>query len=245
MNRAAKQQGFTLIELMLAMAFISVLLLAIALTIIQIGVIYNRGMTLKEVNQTSRSINDELRRSMAASSGFDAADKLVMTPAGGRLCLGEYSYIWNTAKALQNKSSDLTIYQGQTLSQALQNPNELIRFIKVPDLAGIYCAKASNGVALLYSSVRSSDKLKAVELLRAGDRMLSLYSFAISTGTNTNDTTLGEQLFTIDYTIGTGNVTAMNSDQTACLPPSNPNSDFAYCTVQQFKLVTRAGSGVN
>ena len=64
MNRAAKQTGFTLIELMLAMTFISVLLLAIAMTIIQIGTIYNRGVTLKEVSQAARSISDELNRSI-------------------------------------------------------------------------------------------------------------------------------------------------------------------------------------
>ena len=89
MNRAAKQDGFTLIELVLAMAFISALLLAIALTIIQIGTTYNRGMTLKEVNQTARSISDELTRNLTSSEAFTLSSKYISTPTGGRLCLGQ------------------------------------------------------------------------------------------------------------------------------------------------------------
>src|SRR6218665_2336873 len=99
--------GFTLIELMLSMTFVSVLLLAIAMTIIQMATIYNKGMTVKEVNQTSRDISDDLKRSFSASQVFvvntdpaiDSTDyvriKLGSEIVGGRLCTGTYSYIWN------------------------------------------------------------------------------------------------------------------------------------------------------
>lgn len=62
MTRQCRRHGFTLIELMLAMAFVSVLLLAIATIAIQAGKLYNRGLTLKSINQSGREIGDILRR---------------------------------------------------------------------------------------------------------------------------------------------------------------------------------------
>lgn len=239
MNRAAKQRGFTLIELMLAMAFISVLLLAIAMTIIQIGTIYNRGMTLKEVNQTARSISDELTRSMSSTEAFTLTSKYITNSGGGRLCLGQYSYIWNTGLAIQNSDQNLTMIAAPSSNP----PEKPIRFVKIPDASGIYCA--SDGTGLLARDVRPEDIDETVELLNAGDRTLTLHQFTVTSGTNAYDSATGQQLYNITFTIGTGNVSALNSNQTACLPPGALNSDFAYCTVQQFSLVTRAGNRVN
>ena len=71
MNRVDRQNGFTLIELMLAMAFVSALLIAVAMTVIQIASIYNRGITLKDVNQTGSSVASELQRNIAGSASFN------------------------------------------------------------------------------------------------------------------------------------------------------------------------------
>lgn len=236
MNHAAKQNGFTLIELVLAMAFISMLLLAIALTIIQIGTIYNRGMTLKEVNQTSRSISDDLTRSLTSSEAFTLSSKYITSSTGGRLCLGQYSYLWNYAKSYQD--TNRVKYQ-DTVTEAAEGP---IRFVKVPDASSKYCVLQINGK---YLDIQPADTASTIELLRAGDRELSIHQFAISSGTNASDPVTGQQLYNVSFTIGTGNVTALTSDQSSCLPPNDPNSDFAYCTVQQFKLVVRAGDRVN
>ena len=70
MNHVDKTKGFTLIELMLSMTFISILLVAIAVTIIQISNVYNRGITLKEVNQAGRSLSNELQRSITSGAPF-------------------------------------------------------------------------------------------------------------------------------------------------------------------------------
>ncbi|MFZ2125923.1 MAG: prepilin-type N-terminal cleavage/methylation domain-containing protein [Candidatus Microsaccharimonas sp.] len=235
MNHVDKQRGFTLIELVLAMSFISVLLLAIALTIIQVGTIYNRGMTLKEVNQTARTISDDLTRSLSSSEAFMLSSKYIALPTGGRLCLGQYSYIWNYSKSFQDSN------RAQYVDSA-QNAKGPIRFVKVPDASGAYCVLQTNGK---YLDIQAADTTKAVELLKAGDRTLSIHQFAITSGTNAKDPITGQQLYNLSFTIGTGNVSALTSDQTSCLPPNDPNSDFAYCTVQQFKLVVRAGDRVN
>lgn len=245
MNHAGKQKGFTLIELMLAMAFISVLLLAIAMTIIQVGVIYNKGMTLKEVNQSARSISDELRRGIASSEAFTLGTKYVTNSAGGRLCLGQSSYVWNYGKAITQSDANRTRYATAVLNTTLGS----IRFLKVPDSAGIYCAINPATGKFLYGDIRTQDASVAVntttELLKAGDRTLSIHQFSITSGPNSTDASTGQQLYNISFTIGTGVITALTSDQSACLPPNDPNSDFAYCTVQKFSLVVRAGDRVN
>src|SRR5680860_795921 len=101
MNHVGKwQRGFTLIELMLAMAFVSTLLLAIAMIIVQIGSIYNKGITYTDVNSAGSSIASELQRSINESTPFNidpakGTSLYVDKTWGGRLCTNRYSYIWN------------------------------------------------------------------------------------------------------------------------------------------------------
>lgn len=235
MNRAADRKGFTIIELMLAMTFVSVLLIAIALTIVQIGTIYNRGITLKEVNQTGRSISDDITRSIGASSNFSLTRSVVNTPAGGRICTGQYSYIWNTAFALQENNPSVVRFQAPSTTE--------IRLLKVPDASGAYCAVAANGTPTL-TQVSSSDSAASVELLKSGDRTLSIHQLAMTQAAN-GRSAAGQQILSLTFTIGTGDVTALNTARTACLPPGAANANFAYCAVQQFSLVIRAGDGVN
>ena len=236
MNHAKKTtQGFTLIELMLAMTFISVLLLAIAMTIIQIGVIYNKGMTYKEVNQASRDISDDIRRTISAGSSIDLASDYVTTSAGGRLCTGTSSYVWNNASALQQGTdSNVVSYASKP---------DGVRLVKVPDAAKQYCEK--NGAALVLTQIRAIDTTLSKELLKPGDRDLQVNQFSVQTDSRVSDPLTGQQLYTISFVIGTGRVSAMNATQTACLPPGDSSADPEYCTVQQFSLVIRAGNRVN
>lgn len=228
MNRAVKQSGFTLIELLLAMSFISILLLAIAMTIIQIGNIYNRGMILKEINQVARSLSSDISRTIAASEPFaldESSRKYIATDAGGRLCLGQYSYIWNYAKALDEDSRDLNVYASET---------DPIRFIKVPDIGSNYCSGDED-----YQQINING---AVDLLRGGDRDLSIHSFTIHSNEAAVDSTTGQRLYTIILDIGTSEVEALTEDMKSCKPPSIPGSDLAYCSVQEFSIVVRAGN---
>lgn len=236
MNHAAKR-GFTIIELMLAMSFISVLLLAVAMTVIQIGVTYNRGMALKDVNQSARDIGADVRRNLSSAESIAVDTDYITTPAGGRLCLGSYSYIWNTGKALGDNSTNVAWY-GNDSDHVRQ-----IRFVKIPDSAKIYCATNAAGV-LTYRDIRTTDVPQAQELLQRGDHQLNIHKFELSTSDTARDETTGQQLYTLDYIIGAGDVSAMNTTQSACLPASDPNADIAYCNVQQFSLVIRAGNRV-
>lgn len=254
-NTPRRSSGFTLIELMLSMTFVAVLLMAIAMTIIQIANIYNRGMTVKEVNQASRAIADDMRRGVGASevflvnaNGTDSADSFAVrsgsTVVGGRLCTGTFSYLWNIEKAVQAEEAvgakDVTLTHILSSGGTVGDP---IRFVKIPDTGKKYCLKASG--ALVNKNIVDADAKIMTDLLDTGDHKLGLQRLSITTKDSVYDASTGQRLYMVNYTLGTGDTAAMNSTQSACLPPGDPNSNLTYCNVQAFSIVLRVGSAVN
>ena len=92
-------KGFTLVELMLAMAFVSGLLLAIALLTMQVVNIYTKGVTLSAVDQAGQVISREICDQLAAAPQGDV--KVIDETNGGRICMGQISYVWNYADGTQ------------------------------------------------------------------------------------------------------------------------------------------------
>ena len=234
MNHVDNKKGFTLIELMLAMAFVSVLLIAITMTVIQIGNIYTRGLTIKEVNQAGGALATELQRDINASTPFDitaGGSNYIVSEWGGRLCIGQYSYIWNYGKALNNNdSSHLNIYDSTS--------SEKIRFIKVLDSGADYCSKAS-------STKKVIDPSDAVELLSVSEHDLAIHEFTISSNLTARDTKTGQQIYNIEFIVGTNDISALNYVGAAtCKTPDDVKSDLSYCLVNQFNIVSRAGNAV-
>lgn len=240
-----QSQGFTIIELVLSMSFVAVLLLSIAMTIIQIGNIYNKGTTVKETNQAGRAVVNDLLRTFTESQSVDMSQSLKQLSAGGRLCLGKYSYVWNTAAALQPASgapTDPTL-TGYASSGGVSDTRQ-VHFVKVADANKAYCALTSSGNEFLLKNIREADKANAQELLAVGDHTLNMTRFSIPDSTIIQDTATNQVLYTVNFTIGSGKVTAMNPTYTECLPPSNLLSDITYCNVQSFSVLVRVGGGV-
>jgi len=227
MNHEAREYGFTIVELMLAMSFVAALLLAIAMIVIQIANIYNRGITYIDVNQAGSSIASELQRSIAGTTPFPVTDSgsfYVSQIFGGRLCTGKYSYIWNYGSVLQPLSSPRNVYSGgSTLPD--------IRFVKVLDTDKKYCPP---------TSTVEIDPTNAVELLDVGQHNLAIHSFSITS--SAADTATGQQMYNIVFTLGTNDLAALTSDKNGCKPPSESGSDPAYCAVNQFNIIVRAGN---
>lgn len=98
-----KKNGFTIIELMLAMAFVSFVLLFVVTTIIQVLRTYNKGLVIKEINQTARTVSEDMGRVIRNSSKLSA---ITSAQNDGRLCFGGVSYVWNLAGGDTNKYSD-------------------------------------------------------------------------------------------------------------------------------------------
>lgn len=229
MSRAHK--GFTLIELLLAMSFLSVLLITIALTIIQIGNIYNRGMTLKEVNSVGRTLSAELQRNISVSSTFDlsgANTRFINSSFGGRLCTGQYSYIWNYGSTINLAS--ITRANANMYDPSLSTTR--IRFIKVEDSSSLYCTTPNGFI----------DKTRATELLTVGDRDLALHSFTISSDARARDSKTRQALYSISFILGTNDQATLASNSTTCRPPSDTAGNLNYCAVNQFDLVVRTSN---
>ena len=230
-------KGFTLVEMMLAMAFVSVLLVAIALTVIQIGKMYNKGVTLKEVNQAGSTISQDMRRVVAAATplsveGADATDFKLMKysdgqVAGGRFCTGSYSYIWNLGAYL-NVSNPVNVYETGT---------KPIHLAKVVDKVKAYCNDTTKNV----------DVEDTTEMLPDGNRELAVHKLVVTQ--IAHDSTLKQALYRISLELGTNDrslleqgQSSINSVDTSCKPPDETSDAQDYCAVNIFEFTARAGN---
>lgn len=127
-NNVTKQKGFTLIELMLAMAFISFLLVFLVLSILQITRLYVKGSAIRQIDQTGRQLLDTIGVSLRSNT----------TPryvsASNRLCAGNVSYAWNTNGETKNS------FSGSDASTEL-------RFISVQDPGADLCDSPNSPIA--------------------------------------------------------------------------------------------------
>jgi prepilin-type N-terminal cleavage/methylation domain-containing protein len=233
MNQDNKS-GFTLIELMLAMTFIAVLLVAIAVTTIQISAIYNKGITLREVNQAGRAISDELQRSISSAVPFDvtpsvddspatAGSKYVVRDGGGRLCLGRYTYVWNYGRSITGGGGAAPLLNKY-------NNGEAVRFAKVTDPSGSLCADPTLAI----------NRADASEMLTSGDRDLVVHDMTVVSGAA--DTTTGQAMYAISIVIGTNDSEQLTTNDRSCQPPADGAGKEDYCSVNQFDIIARAGN---
>ncbi len=98
-NRSSN--GFTLIELMLAMTFFGVLLMLATALFVQTLGMYTRGLTVKQINQASRTLTDDIARvSNSTSANFELSGQsteasLQDTLVSRCMRLGQTVYIWS------------------------------------------------------------------------------------------------------------------------------------------------------
>lgn len=237
MTHDKQTAGFTLIELMLAMAFVAGLLLVIAGTTIQMMGTYAKGLTIREVNQAGRSISDDIQRTIATSTPFtiepaktggtsdDSDSMYVRRPGGGRLCTGAYTYAWNYGNTQQ--------LSGATATQAYNtftDDDTVIRLVKVADAGGVLCINPSQMIQ------RGISK----ELLSGGDSNLAIQSFSINLGAQ--DEASGQALYALQLILGTNDQSQLNATSTTCLPPTQGTGAENFCAINQFDIVARAGN---
>lgn len=234
MNRKINHQsGFTLIELMLAMTFISLLLMAIAFTTIRMSNIYSKGVTLKSVNEAGRSLGATLQRDVAGSVMFDVKPSLdpssryVVTPYGGRLCMGEISYVWNYGAAI-TEGENTIVYDDAQMTP--------VRLARVIDRSAQVCTDRTAKI----------DPLTATELLVSSDKLdLALHTFEITTSPAATDSLTGQALYSVSFTIGTNDQAALSwDDSVTCAAPNaaDRDSNWEFCAVNVFNIVARAGN---
>ena len=238
MIRVTRQKGFTIIELTLSMAFVSVLLLAIVMTSIQAGRIYNKGVVLESVNQASRDIGDSIRRDFMQSdaahvSRTDEPESVIILseggqPKSGRFCLGGYSYLWNYPSVLE------AALAGESVSgPVVKRGDTIINFVRVVDDGGSFCASSDGN----YETNIGADRQLMSMLDEKGDQgvVLAIHELGIEPVlANSNSS---EALFRVNYTIGTSAQAEINGQQ--CRPPADSSANDQFCAINQFEMIVR------
>lgn len=99
--------GFTLIELMLAMVFVAFILIFMSLTLVQMLRTYDKGNSMKQVNQAGRSIVDDISRSVRSQLP-NAVDATHID--AGILCVDDAMYVWNPLYVGSTLNTDPTAH---------------------------------------------------------------------------------------------------------------------------------------
>jgi Tfp pilus assembly protein PilE len=213
------KRGFTIIELSLAMAFVALLLIAVAILTINISQLYTKGTTIKDVNTTGRAIANDMKRTVNSSTAIDKTAVKYIWPSSGQrkngaFCLGHYSYVWNSTNSVATKAQP--------------------RLAKVPDQTRAKCA--ANGSSQLSSAAEQS----TAKYLIGDNSDLVVSDFnVVLTKKESN-----QQLYTVTFVLGTLTGAASGAINSAsCKVPTDKDSNNDYCAINRFSLTMRAVCG--
>lgn len=237
------QSGFTLIELSLSMAFIAMLLLGIALLTIQISTIYNKGLTMRAVNESGQLIATDIQRTLNTSRPQEVLFVNIVDPStkqgGGRLCANNVVYAWNYAGDSLTNRTGFNSYNRYTAGGANQPLVRMVRFIGDTT----YCTPTNP--PNVYKLLPASTDDRLTELLKAGDNTLALQSFDVEKDADDNageavkdDST--QRMYHVSFILGTNESGAPINDNGCAAPESRVDDE--YCAVNRFDFVARAGS---
>lgn len=151
MTRRVNQKGFTLIELMIALAFVAFILIFAVTTIIQVMQTYNKGLSVKQINQAARTTLEDMSRYL---HNADPSAVNVNALSSNRVCFGGISYVWNlynTPSGSANKYDDGTP----------------LTFTRVSDSSGSMCSNSGGG----YPAVPKS---QATDILQSNVWVMAL-----------------------------------------------------------------------
>lgn len=181
-TRPTRQSGFTIIELSISMAMLSVLMLIVIFSILNIIGVYNKGITLKRVNQSGRTIAAEVQsdlRSAVPSNIGVRGTTLGSTFVPTGLCTGKNSYIWNVWGE-----------NGVNTDLKFDGRNELITMVKTNDPGGEYCKTPFPVPDKSASKVLLGDELAVrmpVGVAVGGGGKIIQFEFTISTPDENNE----------------------------------------------------------
>ena len=233
MMRRDRESGFTLIELMLSMAFVGLLMLAITYCIIQVSTTYNRGLTLRQVNDAGRSVSDDIKRAIARSPGSSDVRVINTGANGGRLCTGEYTYIWNTPAGLAANPSTLANRYNTGTPTIDSVP---IRLVRVSDRNSVLC---TSPIGPITNATGAVDLLSVSSNADITDRPLAVHSLTIQSIPGPAASTVvnrGLTAWRVNFRLGTSEVAALNASTCRPQNDSTGGANQTYCAINNFSF---------
>lgn len=231
------QKGFTLVETTIAIAFLSILLMAILTLTITAGKLYVKGDTNKTINQSGRDFSDTIRRDFLATGVGTITPQITISGGNastysGRVCLGTVSYLWNSADLL-NASSASAAAARVTMGTS----STPVKFVRVVNPKQSYCDKGPSGNYPMNVPVTE----QANDLFGGTSRDYALYAMSMSPVASSGD----KGIYQIVYTLGTNESGTTQRDTTnsftQCKPNNSLTADFNYCAVSDFDMIVRVG----
>ncbi len=216
-----RQKGFTLVELTIAMLFVSFLLLSFATMTIRLGRMYEKGITIKTVNQAGREIFDSIEGDLASSGG---EVKFTKTSSGFRICSRNVAYVGNYGESINN--NDL----GNLKNKAT---GEVIRFARIED-GGVYRLCEDVSLTVL-------DYPNILELMKHNNIDMAVHKIDLEEIISSGN----DRIYKIDFLVGTNkrglidenNRCRLDSDQSADASP-----DYNHCSTANFNALIRVGN---
>lgn len=222
-----RKRGFTLVELNLAMAFVAILLLGVAMTTIHVTRIYQKGLTIRTINQLGREVVGQIRTDIAAAS--PSSIKFETAANSGRLCLGSVSYLYNTAEGIHN-SNDL-----------IEKPDgKPVLFTRVIDIDASWCDRPTG--TFTKSDLTAGEQ--TTDLLTNDVIELAVHDLALTVHQpNSSVDDIQQALLAFQMQLGTNEAetTTREGSDSKCLPPTASTADFERCFIAEFETVVRAG----
>lgn len=136
MTDKRNKDGFTLIELMFAMAFVAFMMIFIVTAIVQTMRIYNKGLAIRDINQSGRQLTEDMTRTLRYANALQLSSNGYQA-AGQRICANGVTYVWN----IENAAGLV-----QTNKYAAPDTATPIRFIRVDDKGGLLCSSPASSV---------------------------------------------------------------------------------------------------
>lgn len=226
-----RSRGFTLVEINIAMVFVALLLLGVAATTIHVSRMFQRGVTVRSVNQLGREVMGGMRADVMRAQ----PDIVNTNEVGqGRLCLGQVSYLFNISQP---------VAIGGAPSQITRQGGEPITLVRVQDPNAQWCARTAPGGPFVRGGVIANtlfDSRAATELLQQDQQIpLAVHNMALTEALPVSDTT-PQVMYLLSLRLGTNQAGTLDVNR-ECLPPSNNQANFESCFAVDFTTVIRAG----
>ncbi len=259
------RRGFTISEITISMAFVSLLLIAIAGLIVYCITLYQKGLTLRAVNNTGLEIVDELTRALSSSQNNSTSNywyqktgsaylankdyqEVSNVPYWGIFCTGTYSYAWNTGYVLNNtyrrtRYGDYFAASNRLTVSVAGTSYTNFRLLRINDSDRELCASISGDSTPNIASAAHGSNPRDL-LSQSSEHRLALYDFKVFTPAYHELT--GHTLFAGSFVLGTlaGSVDITTVEEVCKEPPDGLSTDFTYCAINKFNFAVRA-TGAN